>query len=69
MNQVINYHGKLGHERMTIKTVPDAHAFVNRRYDNDWNVYGGDLKSGTYAKAGGRWVNVKTLDPSLLAHI
>ncbi len=27
------------------------------------------LKAGTYAFAGGRWHNVKSLDPTVLAHI
>lgn len=56
-------------ERLVIKTVQDAHAWLGKRYDNKWGLYAGDLPAGTYAYVGGKWVNVKTLDLSVLAHV
>jgi hypothetical protein len=71
-------------QRMTIKgfkTKEAMYKFLNSQSDNDWHVnsepdyYGvfkpelAALKPGTYAYAGGRWHNVKTLDPSILSHI
>lgn len=35
----------------------------------DWRISTKGLKAGTYAYAGGRWHNVKSLDPCALAHI
>lgn len=61
--------GKLGRERLVIKAVPDANKFLNSRYDNDWKVYTGPLKAGIYAFVGQEWRNMKSLDPSLLAHV
>lgn len=66
-----SYHG----ERMTIrkfKTSEAMHKFLNTG-DNahNWHETGESdpTKPGTYAWAGGAWHNVKSLDPSVLAHI
>lgn len=69
-------------ERLTIKgfkTSEAMHAFLNKQTDNTWviNAAGGlvdaetvaAFKPGVYAYAGGKWHNVKYLDPSVLAHI
>jgi hypothetical protein len=71
-------------ERMTIrgfKTIDDMHKFLNAQNNNDWKITGvpdysghfdpklAALKPGIYAYAGGEWHNVKTIDPSVLAHI
>jgi hypothetical protein len=53
----------------TFKYADDGHRFLNKQDNNDWQVYEGELKSGTYAYAGGAWHNVKGLDSSVLAHI
>jgi hypothetical protein len=60
-------------ERLTIKQfqcAQDMHAFLNKG-DNSlrWRETSKDLKAGTYAFAGGKWHNVKSLDASMLAHI
>jgi hypothetical protein len=57
------------HQRMIIKSVPDAHGFLNKQYDNTWSIYEGPLKAGIYVFAGGEWRNVKSIDPSALAHM
>ncbi len=61
--------------RLTVrafKTENDMHRFLNKG-DNaapgKWRISDKNLKPGTYAFAGGRWHNVKTLDPCALAHI
>ena len=62
--------GQLGRERMTVRTFKyreDMHQFLNKN-DNTWREIKG-FTSGTYASVGGQWVNVKKLDPGLLAHI
>ena len=57
-----------------------AHEFMNKQPHNNWQPnsfadYMGnipatkELKAGTYAYAGGQYHNVKSLDPSALAHI
>ena len=63
------------------KTSDAMHNFLNAQSDNTWVVtsepdyYGAFnpdlavLKPGTYAYAGGKWHNVKTLDACMLAHI
>lgn len=59
-------------ERMIVRgfrTSQAMHEFLNRQHDNSWTEYDGDLKPGTYARAGGQWHNVKSLDPSILAHV
>lgn len=59
-------------ERLIIKefkTREDGHGFLNKQDNNDWREYEGELKAGKYAFAGGKWHNVKKLDPSILAHI
>jgi len=54
------------------KTSEAMHNFLNTG-DNALHWY--ELKStmptkpGTYARAGGEWHNVRTLDPSVLAHV
>lgn len=71
-------------ERLQIKGFKSSqamHDFLNKQSDNTWQVnsepdyYGAfkpelaALKPGKYAFAGGQWHNVKSLDPSILAHI
>lgn len=68
----LNTPGRLIHQRMIIKgfkTSDLMHKWLNDRCDNLYSVYDGPLKPGTYAFAGGQWHNVKSLDPSVLAHI
>ena len=63
--------GALGHERLTIR----KHASRDTMFrflchsDNSWTEYTGDLPPGVYAFCGGRWQNVRYLDPSLLPHV
>lgn len=54
---------------LEFKFADDGHGFLNRQPNNDWQPYTGELRPGTYAYAGGQWHNVKSLDPSALAHI
>ncbi len=66
-------HSARARERLTVrhfKTSEAMHAFLNTG-DNSlrWIESTKGLKAGTYAFAGGRWHNVRHLDPSLLAHI
>lgn len=64
--------GRMSASRLQIrefKYADDGHRFLNKQDNNDWQVYDGPLKSGTYAYAGGAWHNVKDLDSSVLAHI
>lgn len=60
-------------ERLTIKGFADSSAMHKFLCTGDnalrWRESSKDLKAGTYAFAGGRWHNVKTLDASTLAHI
>ena len=59
-------------ERMQIKRFKysdDMYKFLNKQTDNTWSISKHDFKSGKYAYAGGQWHNVKSLDPSILAHI
>jgi len=71
-------------KRLTIKGFKSSdamHKFLNSQSDNSWIVnsepdyYGclskelSPLKPGTYAYAGGKWHNVKSLDSCVLAHI
>jgi hypothetical protein len=60
-------------ERLVIKTFKTnqaGHEFLNKQNSNDWHEYTGKLdKPGTYVFAGGEWRNVKTIDPSALAHM
>ena len=59
-------------QRLTIKSFKyseDVYKFLNKQIDNRWTEYKGELAAGTYAYAGGRWLNVKGLDSSILAHI
>lgn len=60
-------------ERLMVRAFPDnsaMHRFLDTG-DNAlrWRECTKGLKAGTYAFAGGKWHNVKTLDPMLLAHI
>ena len=60
-------------ERLTIKSfqTSDAmHRFLNTG-DNAlrWRESNKNLKPGTYVFAGGRWHNIKTIDPLTLAHL
>ena len=66
-------HSVLIKERRKIRAFPDSesmHRFLGTG-DNSlrWRESALGLKPGTYAWAGGKWHNVKTLDPSILAHI
>jgi len=59
-------------QRMHIKrfkSAEDMHAFLNKQTNNDWKESKHDLKSGKYVCAGGKWQNVKGIDPSALAHM
>jgi hypothetical protein len=61
----------LKRQRMTIKafkTSDDMHKFLNKQEDNAWRESDKGLKAGVYAYAGGQWLNVKSIDPSALAH-
>jgi len=53
----------------TFKHAEDMHRFLGRQTDNKWSISSHDLPAGLYAFAGGKWHNVKTLDPSVLAHV
>ena len=58
-------------QRMTIKTFKtsdDMHKFLNKQTDNNWRESDKGLTAGVYAYAGGQWLNVKSIDPSALAH-
>ena len=71
MAKIKRMDGRLGHERLKIKqfkTAEAMHKWLNKQDNNDWALYDGPLKPGTYARAGGEWHNVKGMDPSLLAH-
>lgn len=64
--------GRLFRDRLTIKTFlyrDDMHRFLARQEDNSWRESLLGLKAGTYARAGGCWHNVRSLDHSLLAHV
>lgn len=58
--------------RLVIRRFADAnaaHRFLNTGSNgNTWKISDRGLKAGTYAFAGGRWHNVRALDPSALAH-
>jgi hypothetical protein len=80
MNNVIyKTNNKMRGERLQVKTFKTSqgkHIFLNKQTDNEWHerptVFGGltsPTKRGTYARAGGGWHNVKSLDVSVLAHI
>lgn len=60
-------------ERMNVKEFQDRtamHEFLNKGSNSlSWREHTAGLNSGTYARAGGQWHNVKSLDPSVLAHI
>ena len=65
--------GTLAKERLTIKRFKcqdDMYKFLATG-DNAlrWRESKHALPPGTYARAGGRWHNLKSLDISLLAHI
>ena len=52
------------------KTADDMHRFLNTGGNAlRWRESVKALKPGTYAYAGGQWHNVRSLDPSILAHI
>lgn len=57
---------------MTVRTFKyreDMYKFLNKGENGlTWREIEG-FTSGTYASVGGQWVNVKKLDPFLLAHI
>lgn len=68
--------GPVAKHRLIIKgfkTSQAMHEFLNKQYDNDWSEVETEslkaLKPGTYAFVGGKWVNVKKLDISVLAHV
>lgn len=53
------------------KTSDAMHTFLNKQYDNNWSIYiNSDVtKSGYYAFLGGKMINLKNVDVSILAHI
>ncbi len=53
------------------KTQHDLDRFLNKQTDNSWTSVSmsGVEKSGFYAMLGGRYVNLKDVDASVLAHI
>lgn len=68
----------LARDRLVIKgfkTSDAMHTFLNAGGNGlDWRPTTerpefASFKPGTYAYAGGAWHNVKSLDPSILAHI
>jgi hypothetical protein len=65
--------GPLFKQRMIVKgfkSGQDKDEWLNKQYNNDWHdTKDQSLKPGTYAFAGGRWLNIKDVDPTLLAHI
>lgn len=85
VNQTVTIRKGTGYKgvRLTIKgfkSMELAHEFMNKQSNNDWkpNSFASynnvipdtkDLKPGIYAFAGGKFHNVKSLDPSVLAHI
>ena len=61
-----------GRERMIVKGFRTAEAmntYLCGPNGCGWTEHTLGLKPGTYAYVGGRWCNVKTLDPLLLAHV
>lgn len=63
--------GPVFKQRLHVKTFQSSaerDAWLNARYDNDWNVSDRGLGAGIYVFLGGAWRNVKTVDPSALAH-
>jgi hypothetical protein len=77
MYKISKRNGSLGHERLTIKGFKfsdQLDQFLNKQYDNSWSkVKAGsplmDLKPGTYAFIGQKWVNVKEIDIFTLPHV
>ena len=54
------------------KTNDAMHTFLNKQYDNNWSIMDKPLKSGIYIERGLRPVemlNIKSIDPSALAHM
>jgi len=49
----------------------DMHEFLNKQHDNAWTVMDKPEKSGTYVERGipSELLNVKSIDPSALAHM
>jgi len=52
------------------KSSDAMHKFLNAQYDNSWRIMAKPVKSGTYIERGieGELINIKTLDPLVLAH-
>lgn len=64
--------GPFGRERKQVRTFADRdlmHRYLNGPNGYGWTEHKLGLKAGTYAYAGGQWLNVKKCDSSLLAHI
>lgn len=59
--------------RLIVRRFPDshsAHGFLNKGGNGlVWQISNKGLPAGTYAYAGGKWHNVKSLDSIVLAHI
>jgi len=53
------------------KTSDAMHGFLNKQSNNDWSVMANPVKSGTYVERGieCELLNVKSIDPSALAHM
>lgn len=68
-NKKVGYKG----ERLKVKhfkTADAMHTFLNDGGNAlAWQESNKGLKQGTYAHAGGKWHNVKSLDASALNHI
>jgi hypothetical protein len=75
-NRIESYRGVLSggqKERLTIRQFKDSSSMHKFLCTGDnalrWRETSEDLKAGTYAFAGGSWHNVKSLNPSVLAHL
>lgn len=72
MNTIQKTTPQLRRQRMTIKSfkyADDMYRFLNKQPNNDWRESNHDLKAGVYAHVAGQWHNVKSIDPSALAHV
>jgi hypothetical protein len=64
--------GTLCKQRLIIKgfqSFTAMYKFLAAQDNNNWKESTYDFKPGTYAMAGGKWHNIKSLDPSILNHI
>ncbi len=49
----------------------DMHKFLSKQTDNRWRIMQSPVKSGTYIERGlpSELINIKSIDPSALAHM